>query len=74
MTDTAKIVYGADEESYAAFVGQTVGAVIEAARQFLTIPTGVSARLNSDAVVDNNIIVKAGDVISFYKESGSKGY
>ena len=69
-----KIEYGADSEEFAGLVGQDVGAGVIAARSLLRVPGESEARLNGSAIADTAILLKDGDVISFYKASGSKGY
>lgn len=66
--------FGADREEYDRLVGQDVGSGVIAARQLLRVPGESDARLNGSAIADTGVILKAGDVISFYKASGSKGY
>jgi len=68
------IEYGADRDTYAALIGQDVGNGITAARQLLQVGGEAEARLNGSAVTDTAILLKDGDVISFYKASGTKGY
>ena len=66
--------FGADREEYATLVGQTVDSGVIAARQLLDVPTESSSRLNGSEVGSSgSAILKAGDVISFYKASGTKG-
>ena len=65
--------YGADREEYERLVGQDVGSGVIAARQLLRVPGESEARLNGSVITDTGIILKDGDVISFYKASGTKG-
>ena len=69
-----KIEYGADFEEFDTLVGQTVNAAVSAARQLLSVPSDVNANLNGREITDDAVILKAGDVISFYKPTGSKGF
>lgn len=68
------IEFGADREEYEKLVGQDVGSAVIAARQLLQVPGESEARLNGSTVSDTAILLKSGDVISFYKASGTKGY
>lgn len=65
--------FGADREEYDNLVGHDVGSAVIAARQLLRVPGESDARLNGQEVTDTAIILKAGDTISFYKASGTKG-
>lgn len=67
------IEFGADSETYDKLIGQDVNSGIIAARQLLRVPGESEPRLNGSTVVDSSAILKDGDIISFYKASGTKG-
>jgi len=73
MSDEVTITYGADSESYTSLVGQDLGSAIKAARQLLQVSNDIEPRINGKVVEDEGFILKAGDEISFYKPSGTKG-
>ena len=67
------IEFGADREEFTKLIGTDVKAAIIAARQLFSVPDASEPRLNSSAIDDLARILKDGDVISFYKPSGTKG-
>ena len=74
MSEGVTIVYGADKETYNSLVGQDLESAINAARSLLQVSSDIEARLNDREVTDTGVLLRNGDVISFYKASGTKGY
>jgi len=68
------VVYGADEMEFDQLDGMEFSKVVDIARRAMSIPDEIEdVRLNGRETPGDTKIVSSGDVVQFYKRSGSKG-
>lgn len=68
------ITYGADTEKFSTLVGISLNAALPNVKQYLSVPSDAKVLLNDKEPTMTSVLLKSGDIITFYKESGKKGY
>ena len=70
-----KVVYGADEDEFDAIVGIEFAEAVGNIRELMQVPNDISdVRLNGRQDPLATTVLKEGDVITFYKRAGTKGF